>query len=73
MKFTIAIAALMLTTQAIRDPRHGDAIPICNGANAADCTEADEVVKHRLRRPNKRAGPGDPDFAAQEAADKARK
>jgi hypothetical protein len=40
----------------------GAAIPICNGANAGACTEADEVVKHRLRRPFKRAAPGDPDY-----------
>ena len=31
-------------------PSTGDAIAICNGANVGHCTEADEVVKHRLRR-----------------------
>jgi len=40
----------------------GPAIPICNGANAGNCTEAAEVVKHRIRRPFKRAAPGDPDY-----------
>ena len=43
-------------------PTTGPAIPICNGANAGACTEAEEVVKHRLRRPGKRAAPGDPDY-----------
>ena len=43
-------------------PTTGDAIAICNGANAGNCTEASEVVKHRLRRPFKRAAPGDPDY-----------
>jgi hypothetical protein len=40
----------------------GDAIPICNGANAGACEEAHEVVKHRMRRPGKMAAPGDPDY-----------
>ena len=40
----------------------GDAIPICNGANEGACTDASEVVKHRIRRPFKRAAPGDPDY-----------
>lgn len=40
----------------------GAAIAICNGANAGHCTEADEVVKHKLRRAGKRAAPGDPDY-----------
>ena len=31
----------------------GEVIAICNGANDGHCTEADEVVKHRLRRPGK--------------------
>jgi hypothetical protein len=43
-------------------PTTGAPIPICNGANEGKCTEADEVVKHRLRRPFKRAAPGDPDY-----------
>jgi hypothetical protein len=43
-------------------PTTGPAIPICNGANAGACTEASEVVKHRVRRPHKRAAPGDPDY-----------
>ena len=54
------------------DPSTGAPIPICNGANTGDCTEADEVVVHRLRRPHKRAEKGDPDWEAQEAADAAR-
>jgi hypothetical protein len=40
----------------------GPAIAICNGMNAGRCTEASEVVKHRLRRPGKRAAVGDPDY-----------
>ena len=40
----------------------GAPIAICNGANAGHCTEAAEVVKHRARRPFKRAAPGDPDY-----------
>lgn len=40
----------------------GRAIAICNGANEGHCTEASEVVKHRIRRPGKRAAPGDPDY-----------
>lgn len=40
----------------------GNAIAICNGYNANHCTEASEVVRHRLRRPGKRAAPGDPDY-----------
>ena len=43
-------------------PTTGDAIPICYGGNDGHCTEASEVVKHRLRRPGKMAGPGDPDY-----------
>ena len=49
----------------------GAPIPICNGENAGACSEPIEVNTHRIRRPFKRAAPGDPDFAAQEAADKA--
>ena len=68
MKFIIA-AFLVLSSQAVllQHPSTGDPIPICNGANSSNCTEADEVVKHRTRRPHKRAAPGDPDYAAQEA------
>jgi len=40
----------------------GAAIAICNGLNQGHCTEADEVVKHRLRRPFKQAAIGDPDY-----------
>jgi len=40
----------------------GPAIPICNGRNPENCTEANEVVKRRLRRPGKRASKGDPDW-----------
>lgn len=39
----------------------GDAIAICNGGNDGRCVEASEVVKHRLRRPGKMPGRGDPD------------
>ena len=31
-------------------PETGDIIPICNGGNAGNCTEASEVVKHAVRR-----------------------
>ena len=74
MKFIIA-AFLVLSSQAVllQHPSTGDPIPICNGANSGNCVEADEVVKHRLRRPHKRAGPNDADWAAQEKADAARK
>lgn len=40
----------------------GEIIAICNGANEGHCTEAADVVKHRLRRPGKMAAPGDPDY-----------
>jgi len=40
----------------------GGAIAICNGYNNGHCTEAADVVRHRLRRPFKRAAPGDPDY-----------
>ena len=81
MKFTIVIAALLASSQAVLLQHHthshdlstGNPIPICNGANSGNCVEADEVVKHRLRRPHKRAGPNDADWAAQEKADAARK
>lgn len=43
-------------------PSTGKAIPICNGANEGKCTKAADVVKHRLRRPGKQPGPGDPDY-----------
>ena len=72
----ISLALLVASASAISikrmDPAHGPPIAICNGANAGACTEADEVVVHKLRRPYKRAAPGDPDFPAQEEADKAR-
>lgn len=42
-------------------PSTGDAIAICNGGNDGHCVEAAEVVKHRLRRPGKMPGRGDPD------------
>ena len=65
-----AVLALIATVGAIniKHPSTGAPIPICNGANSNDCTEADVVVKHRVRRPHKRAAPGDPDYAAQQAA-----
>lgn len=40
----------------------GPAIAICNGLNEGHCTEAEEVVKHRLRRPFKQPAIGDPDY-----------
>lgn len=40
----------------------GESIAICNGYNANHCTEAADVVRHRLRRPGKRAAPGYPDY-----------
>ena len=72
MKFTIAIAALFLSsTQAVLlqkgDGSTGEIIPICNGANSNNCTEADEVVKHRLIRPYKKAAEGEPAYASQQA------
>ena len=74
MRFSFVIAALVASSNAIKLTGNGtgEPIAICNGANSHNCTEADVVVQHRVRRPNKRAAPGDPDFAAQEAADKAR-
>ena len=48
MKFSIVVAALMVTASASRlgfeDRGSGDPIAICNGANAGACTEADVVV-----------------------------
>ena len=40
----------------------GEAIAICNGMNTNHCTEAADVVRHRLRRPGKMAARGDPDY-----------
>jgi hypothetical protein len=40
----------------------GEAIAICNGLNSYHCTEAADVVRHRLRRPGKAAAVGDPDY-----------
>ena len=54
------------------DPAYGAPIAICNGANAGSCVTAEEVTTKKLRRPFKRAAPGDPDWAAQEKADAAR-
>mgnify|MGYP001060097367 CR=1 FL=1 len=62
--FTIALflsSASALNLQKL-DPAHGEPIAICNGAIQGSCTEAEDVVKHRLRRAYKRAAPGDPDF-----------
>ena len=74
MKFGFVLATLVVFAEAARiskgDRGSGDPIPICNGANSHDCTEASVVVQHRVRRPHKRAAPGDKDFKAQEAADK---
>jgi hypothetical protein len=49
-------------------PTTGPAIAICNGMNNGHCTEAAEVVRHRLRRPGKRAAPGDPDYVDEDPA-----
>ena len=46
----------------------GSAIAICNGLNNGHCTEAADVVRHRLRRPGKRAAPGDPDYVDDDPA-----
>ena len=43
-------------------PTTGEAIAICNGTNDGHCSEADEVVMHRLRRPGKQPAVGDPDY-----------
>ena len=76
MKFGFVVAALFAVASAHKlgkeDRTTGDPIPICNGANSSNCVEASVVIQKRIRRPHKRAAPGDPDFAAQEAADKAR-
>ena len=70
MKFAFAVVALIAAASAatINHPSTGDPIPICNGANSDNCSEADEVCKHRVRRPHKRAAPGDPDYPAQQAS-----
>ena len=80
MKFNLFILATYIaTSQSVQindvklsqTPETGAAIPICNGANAGSCTTADDVVKNKLRRAGKRAAPGDPDFAKQDATDAA--
>ena len=72
----ITIALFLASSSAVTldkfDPAHGAPIPICNGANEGSCTEANDVVVHRIRRAYKRAAPGDPDFEAQEKADQER-
>ena len=78
MKFATILAAIAIVGNATllqrhhKDPSTGAPIPICNGANTGNCMEASEVVKHAVRRPHKRASPGAPDWAEQEAADKLR-
>ena len=47
-------------------PTTGEAIAICNGTNDGHCSEADEVVMHRLRRPGKQPAVGDPDYVDSE-------
>ena len=47
----------------------GKPINVCNGLNDGDCQNADQINKKRIRRPHKRAAPGDPDYEAQEKAD----
>ena len=65
-----ADAAKSLVQQ--NDPKFGAPIAICNGANEGKCVTAEEVTTKHVRRPFKRAAPGDPDFEAQEKADAAR-
>ena len=80
MKFTLALTFLVAASQAVvlehhhhvADPSTGAPIAICNGANSGACVEANEVVKHHIRRPFKRAAEGDKDYKEQEAADKLR-
>ena len=47
----------------------GKPINVCNGLNDGDCEDAASINKKKARRAHKRAAPGDPDYAAQEAAD----
>ena len=75
MRTALYIASILVaSSQALSlekfSPDTGAPIPICNGANDGQCTEANDVVVHRVRRPHKRAAKGDPDFPAQEANDK---
>ena len=78
MKYAFVIAALVFTAQSVtlqksaQDLSTGNPIPICNGMNSGNCTEADVVVVNRLRRDHKRAAPGDADFEDQQKADAAR-
>ena len=66
MTFTSLTQAVTYKTAT---PDTGATIPICNGANAGRCTEADSVVVKKLRRAGKRAAPGDPDYDAQSSSD----
>ena len=74
MKY-FAIAMLLATVSAITlekmDPSTGKPINVCNGLNDGDCQNADEINTKRIRRPHKRAAPGDKDYPAQEKADAA--
>ena len=53
--------ALQLETE---DYSTGEPIPICNGANQNNCTEADEVVIKARRRRGKVPAIGDSDYVA---------
>ena len=73
LKFVaIAIASANAVSLDKMDPSTGAPIAICNGANKGKCVTAEEVTTKHLRRPYKRAAPGDPDWAEQEKADAAR-
>jgi len=50
-----------------RTPETGDIIPVCNGYNSSKCTEVKDILKKKYRRDYKRAAPGDPDYAEQQA------
>ena len=72
MKY-FAIAMLLAAVSAIQlekmDLSTGKPINVCNGLNDGDCENAASINKKKVRRAHKRAAPGDPDYAAQEAAD----
>ena len=70
--FFLLVSANAISLDKV-DPSTGAVINICNGANAGNCVTAEEVNTKKLRRPYKRAAPGDPDYEAQEKADAARK
>lgn len=71
MKYSTILALFLSTAAAVRLEGNGTGppIPICNGANTGHCVEADWVVQHRVRRPHKRAGPGEVGRIEQDIAD----